>query len=96
MKHQRAEHAALRKKLKHKYGNGGGRDSGGTSHIDKLKRKVENQRYHIASLHAKANGGGDGDKSVDSDSDGEEEGTSNMVHPALSRHNNKKGKVGFI
>ena len=43
----------------HKPVNGGGRDSGGTSWLDKLKRKVENQRSQISALHAKAKGGGD-------------------------------------
>ena len=37
--------------------------------------------------HVKANGGGD--KSIDSDYDGEEEGTSNRGHPALSRQKKK-------
>ena len=46
-----------RTKRKQKSGNGGGIDSVGTSQIDKLKRKVENQRYQIADLHEKASGG---------------------------------------
>ena len=59
-----------RKKRKQKSGNGGGGDSSSTSHIDKLKRKVENQRCYISALNAKAKGGSD--KSSDSDSYGEE------------------------
>ena len=57
-----------RKKRKQKSGNGGGIDSGSTSHIYKLKRKVENQRCYISALNAKEKGGGD--KSSDSDSYG--------------------------
>ena len=58
-----------------------------------MKRKIENQRSQIADLHEKAKGGRD--NSSDSEYDGEEEGTYNRGHPALSRHNkkNKKGKV---
>ena len=73
-KKQRGYHAALRKKLNQKSVNCGGRDSSGTSQLTKLKKKVENQRFQIAALHAKAKGGGD--ELGDSDSDGEEEGTS--------------------
>ena len=77
------EHAAIRKKRKQKNVNGGGGDRYGTYQLYKLKRKVSNQKSQIAALHAKAKGCGY--KFSYSYSDGEEEGTPNRGHPALSR-----------
>ena len=56
-----------------------------------MKRKVENQIYQIAAMHAKEKGGGD--ESGDSEYDGEEEGTSNRGHPTLSLQKKKKKKL---